>query len=443
MTSESSRRGQHGASGAAILIAIIAGLMVLYLLFLPPADREEILFGDGQGGPQYGAPGGYGGGAPIYHGAGSGGVFRQYGPTILLTATPGTLRLLTAAVIEHSLPSATIFTRLNTHVVKSMDSAIVKNGVFAQRGLDIEFTATRRAATNYLLSFNVDKAGSSPLRVLVNGHVLYERPVRERSPPPIALPVDYLQDGTNTVTLETDSIGLAFWKPNTYHLHNVLISADLIDVSGSVSEQTFSMPESELSALERAELQFVPECDPRDVGRLTVQLNKRYVRNPVNVSQVLLDENNRTVQVPNILYSGHVDCGVLFKTDVAAEYLHLGENRLLFASDGGQYVVSRVKVISHLRENDYPVYYFNIPPDMYDVIDHGQQALRLTMAFPDYRGIKSGEVVLNGFVQSFHTPDVGYQALLDPAIITPGPNTIQIVPHVDKLDVREMRIELL
>ncbi len=423
MDSSCARRGQ-GASGAAILIAIIGGMFVLYILFLPPSFREELLFGDQAGGGQ--------GGGPSVTGGGSGGVFAGYGPTLILTAVPGTLRLQRSPVEEHTIPSATIFTSVQTQEIKSIDSALVKSGVFSSRGLEITFEASKGTG-NYLLSFNVPKAASSPLRVEVNGQPLFERILTPGTPPPIMIPADILVEGENRITLSTEGVGLAFWKSNAYYLTNILISADTVDTSGSMSQQTFSVSEREMLTMERAELQFVPECDPRKAGRLTVQLNSRFVRG----------EDNQTIQLPNTLYTGFVDCGVLFKTEVPREFLQQGVNTMLFASDGGQYVIDRIKLLVYLPENDYPVYYFNLAPDMFDALDQGASVARLTLNFADYRVLKRGEVVINGFVQSFETNDLGYQALIDPAILTPGPNSIQVIPRVDALNVAEVRVELL
>jgi hypothetical protein len=429
-----SRRGQS-ASSAAILIAIIGAILVLYMLFLPPGEREQILFGDGGGVP------GPGGGS--YAPSPGGGPFSQTGPIVILAAVPGTLRLQRSPEQEHPIPSATIFTSVQTQEVKSIDSAIVKSGVFSSTQLDLDFQANKQASTNYLLSFNVQRAGDAPLRVLLNGHFLFERPLLPGTPPPITLPSDYLVDGTNTVTIQTSSAGAAFWKANAYLLANVLVSADVIDTSGSVSEQTFSLQEEEMLAMERAELQFVPECDPRKAGRLTVQLGTKYIPSPTNASDVARDANGVPVQVPNVLYTGLVDCGVLFKTDVPREYLRPGENRILFASQGGQYVVDRIKLITQMREKDYPIYYFNLNPEAYDALDAGGGAARLTLRFADYRAAKDGEIVVNGFVQSFQTQEYVWQALIDPSILVPGPNTIQVIPHVDRLDVAELRVELI
>lgn len=424
MTSQFSRRGQS-ASSAAIFIAVLAGLLVLYILFLPPADRDALLFGgsDGFGGS---GSGGY------YGGSGSG-QFVQYGSTLIMTETPGTLRLLSTPIQEHHVPSATIFTRVNTQEIQSIDSAIVKNGVFAKKNLEINFVVDKRTGRNYLLNFNVDQAGHAPIRVRLNDNLIYERPIRERTPAPIPLPFDYIVDGDNEITIETMDVGLAFWRPNTYILHNVLVSGDLIDTSGSVSEQTFSIQEEELAAFERAHLEFVPDCDPREAGRLTVHLNTR----------TYSEGNGTAFEVPYILYTGFVDCGIKFTTDIPRDVLRVGENRMLFASDSGQYIVDRIKVVVEMTESDYPIYYFNIPRDMFDTIDLGTRFLRLTMTFTDYRNVKSGEIVINGFVQAFSTQEYVYQAVVDPGILTPGPNTIQVIPHIDRLDIAEIKLELV
>ncbi len=418
-----SRRGQT-ASGSAVLIAIIAGFLLLYILFLPPAERDQLLFGgDGGFGGQSWSGGGSGGGS-----------FTQYGPVLVLTETPGTLRFLRSPIQEHNIPTSTIFTRINTQVVKSIDSGIVKNGIFAKKDMSIPFTPGKEGSGNYLLSFSLEEAGSGPLRILINGNQIYERPIREPSPPPIQLPTDYFVEGENVITLQTDDTGLAFWQPNAYKLRNIQISADVIDQSGSVSEQTFSVSEEEIGAFRAAQLEFIPDCDPSNAGRLVVHLNDRLVR----------DSDNNTFTVPNILYTGLVDCGVRFKTDVPKEYLRVGENRLFMAAvQGGQYVVDNIKLTLEMRQSDYPVYYFNLPMEMYEGIDLGYGQLVLTMTFTDYRNVKSGEVVVNGFVQSFSTQDYVWQAVIDPGIINPGPNTIQIAPHVDRLDVAELKLEIV
>jgi hypothetical protein len=412
-----SRRGQNAAN-TAILVAIIGGLLVGYILFLPPADREQLLFGSG----------GSGGGS---WGGGGGGVFTQYGPVLVFRDTPGTLRMQKSTIVEHPIPSATIFSRVNTQVLRSVDSALVRNSVFARQPLEVHFVAERDTAVNYLLSFNVDEVGEAPLRVLLNGNLVFERPIRQRSPAPIPLPVEHIEDGENILTIEAADVGLAFWQRNAYVLENVLLTADVIDLSNAASTGSFSIPRDELLGIEAAQLQFVPECDPKKAARLMVMVNtRRYVL-----------PDNTTREEPFVAYSGIPDCGVQLKADVPPELL-APSNVVMFSSPG-EYVIDRVKLVTRLQENEYPVYYFNLPRDMFDSLDAGPAQLRLTLTFADYRNVKTGEIVINGFVQTFSTQEYAYQAVIDPGILTPGPNTISVTPRVDRLDLAEIKIELM
>jgi len=397
------RFGQTSASSAAILVALIGLLIVLYILMLQPAERAALLAGAGGQGGQ--------GGGFTNQGGGTGAV-------LILAETPGTLQLQTSPVVEHSLASTTVFTSTNTVAVKELSSLSTKNTLFSRQGASFFFDPETIIADSFLLSFNVDFARGN-LIVLVNGEKIFDQEVTEKSPQPIIIPGDMIQEGENEIVFLASDVGFRFWARNEYQLRNVLVSADALDLSATQSEQLFTIPEQEYSQLEFAELSFIPECDPRNAGRLIVDVNDR------------------------LIYSGYPDCGILNRLDLSKETLRSGDNRLLFVSDQGSYLLDRIEVTSHLKEQDYPVYYFNLPLDMYEPLEFGDAQLLLTLRFADYRAEKRGEVTINGFVQTFQASEFVYQAAIDPNIILPGPNTIQIIPHVDKLNVAELRIEMI
>lgn len=398
------RFGQTSAGSAAILVAIIGLLIVIYILMLQPAERAALLEGSG-GGQGPGGQGGQGG-------------FGGSGALLILAETPGTLQLQTSPVVEHSLPSTTVFTSTNTVAVKELSSLNTKNTLFSRQGASFFFDPEEIIADSFLLSFNVDYARGN-LIILVNGEKIFDQEVTEKSPQPIIIPGDMIQEGDNEIVFLASEVGFRFWARNEYQLRNVLVSADALDLSATQSEQLFTIPEQEYSQLEFGELSFIPECDPRNAGRLIVDVNGR------------------------LIYSGYPDCGILNRLDLSKDTLKAGDNRLVFASDQGSYLLDRIEVTSHLKEQDYPVYYFNLPLDMYEPIEFGDAQLLLTLRFADYRAEKRGEVTINGFVQTFEADEYVYQAALDPNILLPGPNTIQIIPHVDELNVAELRIELV
>lgn len=406
----SSRKGQANASSAAILIALIGLAIVVYILTLPPDARDELLYGTGGPGP--GTPGGSGAwGGGQWGGGGA-------GPLLILVESPGTLRLQTSPHVEHNIPSTTVFASTSTVVVKELSSLRPRNSLFSQQGATFTFNTQGLLTDRLLLSFNVDQARGD-LIILLNGQVILDQIVRERSPQPILLPNNLLVEGENEITFLAGDVGFRFWANNEYQIRNILVSADAVDLRGTISEQTFNIPEQEFAQLEFAQLVFRPECDPQAAGRLVVQMNHR------------------------MLYSGYPDCGVLNQIDVAKETLRAGTNNLIFVSEEGNYLLDNIRVVSHLVEQGYPLYYFNLPLDLYEPLDFGDNQLLLTMRFADYRPEKRGEIIINGFVQSFGTQGFVYQAGISPNVLLPGPNTIQVIPHVSELNVAELKIEMI
>lgn len=400
----SSRKAQANASSAAILVALIGLLLIGYVLTIPPADREALL--------NTGETGGYGsnGRLPAYTG-------NTAGPLVVMIETPGTLELQASPVVEHAIPSTTVFTATNTVAVKELSSLYLKNSLFSRQAASFRFNTSNLQSERFLLTFNVEEA-QGDLIITLNGNLIYHQTVTERSPQPILLPQDYIRE-ENELVFSTSGVGYRFWSRNEYQLRNVLISTDAVDFRGAVSEQHFAMPEQEYNQLEYAQLSLIPECDPRHAGRLVMEINGR------------------------LIYSGYPDCGILNKIDLSKEFVRAGDNRVVFVSEEGSYLLDRIQVISYLQEQNHPVYYFNLPLDIYEPLDIGDAQLILTMRFADYRAEKRGEIIINGFVESFQAGEYVFQAALDPNIIVPGPNTIQIIPHVNKLDIAELRIEMI
>jgi hypothetical protein len=399
-----SRRGAASfRSSTPIVILLIGLILILYILFLPPAEREALLSGTS------GGTGGYGGGGYIAPGGAGGGV-------LLMNKYLGTLHAQGSGTIEHAIPSTTVYTAVNTEEVKFIDSLIVKQSAFSTQVSHLEFRADAGMAKNYLLTFNVDQA-RGPLLISLNGYPIFERTITSRSPEPVKLPQEYIQP-QNTITFSTSSAGWSFWEANQYKLRNILVSADVTNYQASSSEQHFTITPDESQKLTKGVLEFVPQCRAQEAGRLSISVNGQ------------------------LLYAGFIDCGVLTRQDVAKELLSTGDNRLGFTSNEGNYLVERIKMISILEQDDYPVLYFNLPPDMFEQANMFAGQVVLTLRFSEGNTVKRGSVIINGFQDTFQTSGYYYQATLDPNILIPNANSIQIIPQ-SSLNIPEMRVELL
>jgi hypothetical protein len=138
------------------------------------------------------------------------------------------------------------------------------------------------------------------------------------------------------------SPGWVFWRVYEYTLSNLIIAADIEDVSRSAAEQRFHISDEEKENLDRAVLWFFPDCQANAVGLLSVSLNNR-----------------------NILRSVP-DCGVNTHVEIDPSILDEGENTLSFTISQGSVLFDQVKVKTELEELLYPVYYFDIDEDYFD-----------------------------------------------------------------------------
>jgi hypothetical protein len=392
-----SKLGQ-AATQAGIVVVLIAVLMVLYILFLSPQDRAELLGDDS----------GSGGG-----GGGSGRV-----RSVLFSATPGRIYPLSSDVIEHTMPSLTVFTVTNANELKRVQSLYVKNSVFSTTSKEVVFFYDSQTTKDVKLSFNVKKQ-SGRLIIKLNDYDLFDGEIAEGSPTPIALPADYLKEKNNLVFSVSDLGGIAFWRFNEYELENVLISARVTDYSGAFSERHFSLSTSEYENFDKALFEFIPDCPPKEAGLVQILINNR------------------------VIYTGYPDCGVKSRVEVSQEFLKPGDNALVATTNSGSFLLDMPKLIVIPKKTSQPVFYVNVPAQLFDEMYYGRRILVLTLRFADSTSIKRGNVEINGYKNYFETQDIIYQSDIDPEFITAGQNSIKIMPQSDPIDVVELRVDVI
>jgi len=387
----------QSASNAGITVILIAVLIIFYILFLSPQDRAELL------------------GEP-YPGGGGAGVVPQGVKAVLFSQSPGRIYPPSANMVEHTIPSFMVFTVTNANELKRTASLYVKNSAFRDASEEIIFFFDKRTTSDVKLSFNVKKH-SGRLIIWLNQYKVFEGEITEASPKPIALPEEYLQS-KNRLLFQVSSPGAAFWRVNEYELENILISGKVTDYSGALSEQHFSIPEAEYENLEKAVLEFLPDCPPREEGLVQILINNR------------------------VIYTSYPDCGVKTSIEVSKEFLKPGDNVLVATTNTGSFLIDMPKIITFLKEITQPVFYFNIPDELYDGMYFGEAGLVLTLRFTDTTSVKRGTIDINGYKIYFETQDVAYQTFIDPEFLTPGPNSLKITPQ-EPLDVTELRVDVI
>ncbi|MFO8016622.1 MAG: hypothetical protein R6U32_05950 [Candidatus Woesearchaeota archaeon] len=325
-----SKKGQpSGLSGAsaAVLVGVIAALIVIYILMIPPEDRAELLDENTT--------------------ADSGGGTSLSGPnSTLLVESPGRLDYISQKEVEHTLPSVNLYTTTDAVVLQSRQSIYVKNAWFDKSKVNLTFSIPEIEHTeDILLSFNV-KNRRGRLIMKLNGNEIVNNEFNSANAEPIKLPKRLLEDH-NTLEIMVSGVGWKFWRTNEYILENIKITADVTDVSTRESELVFQVTGTEKNNLDRVFVKFFPDCDIKEVGPLEIVLN-----------------NNR-------IYSSVPDCGILRPLEVSPHLLLSGENKLKFSTTEGSYLIDNIVVKTDLKEMVYPTYYFEINKSIHDDIVEG------------------------------------------------------------------------
>lgn len=320
--SQAAKRGQ--AAGAAVLLAIIMGLIILFILLIPPKERAELL-GEKT--------------APSLPQAETKIPAKIVIKEVLLQEIPGRLTYLKEKEIEKAIPAAHIFTKTESSLLEERDFLSLKKGAFSSQPAEIYFNLEDlNLVDNVLLDFNIESY-SGNLIILLNGKEIFNKETNKIKP--LKLSSTLLQK-ENTLTFQVSSPGLAFWKVNQYQLKNLKIVADLTDISSQESRHLFYVSPDETRNLEQVTLRFSLGCLPEKQGKIKVALNDHQV------------------------FSGTPEnCEDLFYYDLPPQIIKSGNNWLSFQTPDGDYQISLISVSLKLESPSYPVYYFQIDQEFF------------------------------------------------------------------------------
>ena len=388
------KKGQ--AAGAAVLLALIAALLIMFVILLPPQERAKLLEEEGSG-----------------NGAGAG----NFSERLLLQESPGRIDFIAQDMIEHPLPVMNVYTRTQTKSLAERNLVTPQRGIFTDEQVSFEFKIPDIENTeNVLLSFRV-ASSEGQIIVLFNGEEVFNEELPEGSVQPIPLTKGLLQE-TNTISFSVSSPGGAFWKTNEARLENIKVIADVTNTESQTARSVFLISETEKENLEKVELKLQPECRSGDVGKLIVAINGKE------------------------MYNSIPDCGVpIIPIQFSPDLIYTGENEIIFQTMKGTYVLSHIRIVSQLKEVDFPTYYFELSNEEFQDVKDDDRDVKLTLDFVDVVTAKSGELIVNGNRKHFDTTDAVFNLDISDDIVR-GNNAIKIKPS-KTIEVRELRVEFV
>jgi len=387
------KKGQSTAGSAATLLAIIAGLILLYILFLPPQEREELL-GSSNASTQASGE-------------------EAHGNETLLLEHPGVIEYVAETEVIHNIPSVNLRTEPVSKILKKVLSAEVKRSWFSREDLTINFKAEDlKNLQNIVFSMNIIK-GRGELTITLNGEKIYSSDSKLFQP--ITLDKGSLAED-NVIVVSVSPPGWAFWLSNKYEIKDAQVIAEVIDTSLQESKNTFIVSSSEKNSLKEAFLRFYPSCD-KAIGKVVVSLNNHEI------------------------YSAVPDCNVANPSiQISPQYILSGENLLVFKTEKGNYLIDQISIKAKLKESTNPTYFFNIEEDVYNDIINNSTKINLTMEFVDDLEKKEAKIVINGYETGINQYERIYTKRIN-AYVRKGNNAVEIIPKTT-LKILELKVFL-
>jgi hypothetical protein len=394
-------RKAQGGVNAAVLVAIIAGLIILYILFLPESEREALLENKSVD--------------KISRGSSD-----NDEEDTLLREFPGRLDTIEGA-IDKSIPNIFLFEKTDAKELERINPFIVRDGWFDKKDRSVSFSIDDLENTdNVILAFNAKKR-EGILTIKLNNEIVYENDIETETVDPIRLSRNLLRD-ENTFEFSVSSVGFRFWKTNEYSLEDMRVVGDITDRSKQESRNIFTLTGTELFNIERANLRFVPYCkNVASVGVLDVLINNREVFSAVPV------------------------CEDPYKQPMPLGVLNAGENKIIFRTNKGSYSVEQIKLEFQEKEVETKRYFFEVNQSVIDDIKDREVDVVLTIEFADDKRLKRADLRINDKARSIDDEENIFTLTLndddDLNFIEEGNNLIEIVP-ISRLDIVEIRVEV-
>ena len=388
------QRGQ--AAGAAILLAIILGVLIMFIVLIPPQERAELL-GDTS--------------------TSSTNASSTKSTTVeenLLTASPGRIDYLGQRDIEHPIPVVNLYTRTESQIIAEKNIAYISRGVFSEEKSTLTFSLEDLSHTDkVLLAFSVDSF-EGRLIITLNGDEIFNG---DKVNGPISLPKNSLEKD-NELIFRASSPGLAFWATTKISLEDIKVVADITTLDAQSSRSVFLVSETEQSNLEKVILKFQPDCHFDQVGPLHISVNG------------------------NEIYAAVPDCDLaLIPIEFSPSLVHAGENTLVFSTERGSYYISHIIVKSQLKELEFPTYYFELSHEQFQDVQNNRKRVRLELNFVEVAASKYGEFVFNGHVRDFDTREALLVVDLSRDVVD-GNNALKVKPR-KTIEVRELKVDLV
>jgi len=380
-------RKRAQSASAATLIGIITILLIFYILFLPPAERQSLLSDANVS--ETGEP-----------------IQKQ----VLLKAPIGQMNYVGEKEYDHYLPNLYLHESRSAEILANINPFTIKKTVYKTDRKEHTFKiADPENTQNIFLSITTPKH-EGILNIKFNELDLFEGEVRQTNPPPIPIKKDYLQE-KNTIAFQLEGFGI---PTREYEFSEAKIIGDVLDISRLAGKSTIPISNTEYNNIDRAWIDFYPLCDQFKVGVMDILINNKKI------------------------FSGVPECESLNRKDIYKEDLKPGKNEIEIILSSGSASIEQIRIKTLLGETKSFQDYFQADSKLYNQIISGQRRVNLLIKFIDDNTLKNARLNVNGRLYMIDQRTPNYRADITDDI-EEGNNYIELTP-LTELNIVKLEI---
>lgn len=331
------KSGESTTIFSAILVFVIALVLIIYVMSIPPSDRQNLLNNNAK--PNY----------DVTTGANVPGQSTSEFETDYFFKGPGLVEEVdTDSKKEHSLPAVNLRTKINSIIFIEDPAFFVRESISDSYTRSIPFVIDDLDSISDIYYTFLAKKNVGVLTISLNGNIIYQGDMDSLNFAPRKLS-KYMLKKNNVLEFKVNDVGLLFWRTNEYILEDFKLFGNKMETSAQSSFVTFDLGNSEFEFMKTAKLKFYPDCKQQVVNNLEIYIN----------DDLVMD------QIP--------DCGILNIFDIPKGSLNEGYNSLTFSTQKDSYLIDRLQVVTSLKDNDDLIYYFDLEKDIFNVYEDSKE----------------------------------------------------------------------
>jgi hypothetical protein len=257
-----------GAIAPLVIMIVLLAAIVFYVITIPPAEREQLI----------------------------GNLTTTSYARTVLDVSPGLISGLTETGVARIYRTLSTVDVDNTPQAQtralSTQMTILRSMTHEEIG-NFTFDVADKAKLGYVNAelLVTDKLGSGSLIVAVNSRVVFSGNTEVGQNVRVALPVDSIIQGTNSLKFYVSSPGWKFWSKNSYTFTNVNLVLASYTEESAAQAQTFSFTASELTGAQSAKLTASIKQISEASAELKLMLNgvEIYKATPAQITSLSVD----------------------------------------------------------------------------------------------------------------------------------------------------------